>query len=361
MTRLFFPLLRVYIPLAAIGCCAQLSPAKASVPPVDPNSKLAVVTRVKVSSEMASMIVGYPQCDSDGNIYMLTDYDANVAIRKLNPKGELVALFRASSVPDLAIDFAWNFSVSPDGGVSQIIYLRDSADRYVVFYNKDGSYKSKIKLDTGFDFIANFAAPFPSGGLIVAGLKYDRNPRQGGVKRPFTGIFSWNGALLKTSSLEDDKGINDLVATGDKRVVDTPHGTNAAVERGVLEIGADGNAYLMRRLSPAIIYAISPGGAVVRRFTVDPGPDKRSYMPNTMHVAGGRIAVLFQDWQTKDQVIKVTDLEGRDVASYDDERMPDGKLTLGPSLACLVDAPERYIFLGATDDDKLEFRIAEPR
>ena len=63
-----------------------------------------------------------------------------------------------------------------------------------------------------------------------------------------------------------------------------PHATDAAnpfgnraIELGLMEAGNDGNLYLMRRLSPAILSAISPAGEVIRRFTVDPG--EADYMP----------------------------------------------------------------------------------
>jgi len=52
-----------------------------------------------------------------------------------------------------------------------------------------------------------------------------------------------------------------------------------------MEAGSDGNLYLMRRLSPVILYAISPAGEIIRRFTVDPG--EADYMPTGLQIAGG--------------------------------------------------------------------------
>ena len=83
---------------------------------------------------------------------------------------------------------------------------------------------------------------------------------------------------------------------------------------GRAEAGDDRNIYVMRKTSPAIVYAISPGGEVLRRFTVDPGDT--SYSPFVMQVAGGRIAILFLEPQTQKEIINVPDLEGHELATY---------------------------------------------
>jgi len=137
--------------------------------------------------------------------------------------------------------------------------------------------------------------------------------------------------------------------------------TNKAVDFSEIETGADGNAYLMRWTNPAVFYAISPGGEIVRWFTVDPGDS--SFYPSGMHTFQNRIAVLFLDGQTHDKIMKIVDLEGREIATYDELRA-DGKPTggmLGSAFACYSENPTRFIFLGASDDDRLQYWIAEPR
>lgn len=94
----------------------------------------------------------------------------------------------------------------------------------------------------------------------------------------------------------------------------------------------------MRRLSPAIVYAISPAGEVVRRFTIDPqNPD---YMPLVLHTSGNRIAILFREPQTRQELIKTIDLEGREIATYE-ERMNGTYGELGSAFACYSQNPER--------------------
>jgi hypothetical protein len=87
---------------------------------------------------------------------------------------------------------------------------------------------------------------FPSGDLLVSGLRYDRD-KNNHVMWPFTGIFSSDGTLLKEVTLEDDDDIRNLAASGDARVSSTtnPYG-NHAVEFGQSEAADDGNIYLIR-------------------------------------------------------------------------------------------------------------------
>jgi hypothetical protein len=125
-----------------------------------------------------------------------------------------------------------------------------------------------------------------------------------------------------------------------------------------MELGPDGNAYLMRWLSPAFFYVISETGKVVREFAVDPGdPD---YMPVAMHVSGRSIAVLFFQSQTRQKLVKVVDLDGREQATFG-EGTDDGKPTLGLAFACFTQKPDRFTFLTETEDNRLALQIAEPR
>lgn len=321
------------------------------------DGRLDLVETTKIPTEVAATIAGPLRCDGDGNLYFMTDYDGETGIRKINKKGELLASFLASTAADPKIDVALYFSVGSDGTVYQVAFPH-MRQRYVLAFGKDGVIKSEIKLDTNFGWVPSMVAPFGSGDLLVSGLKY--NPDGADLPRlPFTGIFSSNGTLLKELTLVDDAHIRDLATSGDERVVPAGHPLgNSAVERGAMEPARDGNIYLMRNMSPAIIYAISPGGAVVRRFTVDSGSANRR--PFTMHISEGRIAILFRDAQTHEQSVKIVDLEGHEIGFYSDT-VTNGRSNLGIAFACFSENPERLTFLGLTDDNKMEFKVAEPR
>lgn len=313
------------------------------------------IETIKLPSQIASTFAFPLKCDADGNLYFITDPDGFEAIQKLSTKGEQLGLYQAKS-PDLKIDNAGYFSLSPDGEVYQVIMAHEIT-RYVFAYNADGSVKSEIKLQTGFPFTPSRLAVFPSGDLLVSGLKYDKD--RTAAMWPFNGIFSSDGALRKEITLKDDESIRAMAGSGDPKVTSPQHPSfNHAVTQGAAETAADGNVYLMRRISPAIFYAISPGGAVVRRFTVNAGEE--DFMPVITHIAGSRIAILFRQGQTRKEIIKVVDLEGHEVATYE-EPVIDGRQALGLAFACYASNPERFTFLTEMEDHRLGLAIATPQ
>jgi hypothetical protein len=152
-----------------------------------------------------------------------------------------------------------------------------------------------------------------------------------------------------------------MASDGDTRVtVPQVPSANRAVDLSRVEMASDGNAYVMRWTNPAVFYAISPGGEVVRRFTVDPG--NGGYRPAAMHVTKDRIAVLFYDPQTNDKIMRVVDLEGHTMATYDELRA-NGKPVgdpIGTAFACYTQSPERFTFVGSQGGN-FQLWIAEAR
>jgi hypothetical protein len=211
------------------------------------------------------------------------------------------------------VDAARYFVVSDGGELYEIVYPHE-INRYMFVYKSDGSFKSAVKFQPGFPWTPKMLALFPGGGILASGLKYDADKTA--ARWPFTGIFASDGSLLKEVRLEDDENIHDMAASGDARVSTSTGYGNLAIDNGLVEVGADGNAYLMRWTNPAIFYAISPGGEVVRRFTVDPG--ESGYRPSAMHVNKNRIAILFVEMQSRNKIMKIVDLEGHQIASYDE-------------------------------------------
>lgn len=299
------------------------------------------------------------QCDSGGDLYLLSDHSGVSAIRKLSPNGEQEAILQPAAVPDLGrLDVVGPFALGPDGDVYEIVYPHEIT-RYVIVYKSDGSYKRTIKLDPGFGWQPASLAVFPSGNLLITGQQYARNTNGEHVLLPVTGIFSTDGALLKEVKLKDDDDLQDMASKGDTWITDpTNPSSNHAIDFSRMQPGSDGNIYLMRWVTPAIVYAVSPGGEVVRRFTVDPGD--ASYRPEGMHISGNRIAIVFFHPQTHEDRMKIVDLEGHEVATYDEPKV-NGKVQFHMlSFACFTENPEHFTFLSEADDDKLEILSVKP-
>ncbi len=128
-----------------------------------------------------------------------------------------------------------------------------------------------------------------------------------------------------------------------------------------VEAADEGNVYRMRWITPTIFCAISPGGKVVRRFVVDPGDE--GFAPVAMHIASNRIAVLSFHEQTEEKGMKIVDLEGHEIAPYEEARI-DGNTKndiLGLAFACYTANPQGFIFLTTGDGDRIEIQAAEGR
>lgn len=309
------------------------------------------------SSEVANSFLGPFVCDGDANLYLRSENAGVTGIRKLNAKGERVTLFEPSANPDIKVGLTGYFTLSKTGELYALIFPADQIYRFVMVFASDGTYKTSIKLDPGFVWFPSALAVFPNGNFLITGERYDRDPKL--PRLPFTGIFRSDGRLLKELDLEDDNLIHEMGKAHDTQVTLPQHPTgNRAVALSQMEPAVDGNLYLMRWLSPAVFYAISPSGEVVRRFTVDPTDSK--YRPFAMHISGNRIATLFYEPQTMEKVLKIVDLEGNELASYDELR-ENGKPAhgmLGLAFACYSAQPERFTFLITNDKHQILLKHA---
>jgi hypothetical protein len=137
-----------------------------------------------------------------------------------------------------------------------------------------------------------------------------------------------------------------MAEAGDPQVTSSSNRmSNQAVSLGSMEMAGDGNAYLMRRVNPAIIYAISSGGEVVRRFTVKSDKDGASRLG--LHASKSRLAIQYWNNETKEMQIKVVNMDGNEVASYEDLDKESPKA--GPALTCFTENPDRFTFLTNVD------------
>jgi len=358
----------------SLGCWAQTSgslqqqPNRMNQPParedtaatkneVLPTSVLHLtpVETIQVKNELAAGFADFT-CDEDGNVYLGAETWAG-SIRKLNPKGDLLTTFDRYSNPDIEVYGAGSYALTPDGDLYTWVGNKKDRYFYVIVFGPDGKYKSKIKIDPGFPWIPGPFAVFRNGNLLMTGQEYDRDVRQ--TMLPFTALFRSDGKLLKEVWLEDDERIYNQARGGDPKLtsISVP-ANNRAVSWGRVQTGNDGNIYIMRWLSPAVFYVVSPSGEVVRRFTVDPG--RSGLLPVTMHISANRIAVLFREEGTREQQMKIVDLNGEEVATYD-ATSPEPKKPLGAAFACYSAKSGRFNFLATDDERRILFRILEPR
>ncbi|MBI2678098.1 MAG: hypothetical protein HYX28_04905 [Candidatus Koribacter versatilis] len=298
------------------------------------------------TKDMASLVIGPFQCDTDGNLYVRrsdsSDRSAQSPIRKYSSKGDMLVKM---SPADADLQYvAGPFFVGSEGDVYWAAWKPRTKDTFVLHFDKAGKFVSKTKL--GADVYPDGPlAVFPSGEMIVAGLEGEADSL-----KPYTGIFDSSGTLMRRLSLADDQRIKDAVEAGDSAFVTTTGTGNLAVSFGQIVMGQDGNAYLSRRMLPTVIYAINPRGEVVRRMTVDSG----DLFFAGMHENRGRLAILFRNFGDSESLVKIVDEQsGEETATYDLNK------ALGWGFVCY--SPPRLTFLSTGPNHKATFTYMEPK
>lgn len=327
--------------------------AQSQEPDYEQGRSLVASGQPVVTTQPAAMMVGPMKCDADGNVYVRL-YDEvlqmRAPVKKIDAEGQVQASFAIGKDPEFqdARGGGQDFFISSEGDFYQL--ATSKSGHYIVKFGKDGSYKSKVKLEPGLTPF-RFAA-FPEGEFLLSGL-VSATPEDPVLRTPLTVLIDANGKVLRRISLDADEQLEQASAIGDSDVVPPGRtGGNRAVNLGSAVAASDGNVYLMRWTSPAVLYGISAGGEVVRKMTVDPGIP--GLKPLGLHAAEGRLAVMFRNQETREAIFKVVSLAtGDEVATYQSD-------SLGPAFICYSVDPERFTFL-TTNDGRLAVMHAEPR
>jgi hypothetical protein len=307
------------------------------------------------------------KCDADGNLYIrkyAMDRPLLGPVVKIDPDGKRIALFDPAVFSQLALDRADAFSPASDGGMYQIAQSGVLKPRiYVLHFSSDGSPASPTRLDADFEVYA-FAA-FANGNFLVSGVKRDVKDRSDRGHN-FTAVFSADGRELAQLSFPEAQGAaakaesrpgagasrKESAAKGAQKDAEKPSPILDLVDA---EAGIDGNLYVMRGSSPALVYVIAPSGKIAKTIKVfAPLPGAA---PNSFHLSENRLAIEF--WndgnnESQSQTVIVADAEtGRRIASYDDAT---GAST---SFACYSANDGVFTFLRLGEGNELEVIRAE--
>ena len=307
------------------------------------------------------------KCDADGNFYIrkyAMDRPLLGPVVKIAPDGKRVALFDPLAFSQLALDRADAFSPASDGGMYQVAQSGVLKPRiYVLHFSSDGSASSAALLAADFE-VYTFAA-FASGNFLVSGVERDlQNKNDRG--RNFTAVFSADGRELAQLSLEESPGPAKAGAKpgaggspraaaqneAQNKIPDDAEKAAPGLDLADAEVGSDGNLYVMRRSSPALVYVIAPSGKIMQTLKiVAPLPGSA---PSAFHVSGNRLAISFGNEESRSQTIVVADAQtGQTIASYSD---PTG---LGTAFACYSANEGVFTFLNLGEGNTLEVIRAE--
>ena len=367
--RWFCTALSVLLAWAVLS--ARLSVAQSNSASPDATGRIAISgstialqasSTMNVTSEMGGAFMSPSKCDADGNLYIrkyAMDRPLLGPVVKIDPEGKRVALFDPAAFSQLGLDRADAFSPASDGGMYQIAQSGVLQPRiYVLHFSSDGTPASPTRLDADFE-VYTFAA-FASGNFLVSGVRRDvRNKNDRG--RNFTAVFSADGRELAQLSFQKRQqpaeGSTKSEAAGSKKPSQketTNDGDKPApmLDLADAEVGSDGNLYVMRGSSPALVYVIAPSGKIMQTLKV--AAPLAGAVPNGFHVSGNRLAISFWNEESQSQTVAVADAQtGRKIAGYADST------GMGTSFACYSANEGVFTFVKLAEGNRLEVIRAE--
>ncbi len=279
------------------------------------------------------------KCDDQGNVYFRVSArgPGRFDVVKIAPDGSQKSVYSYSGVADLKDDSLLANSESEHGEMYEL--LRASGHRILLLhFSEDGRLEERDELQAPEPFIPAQLEALPRDVLFISGtLVGDKAGRQAG--QPFNALYDHSGRRLKEIRFKKDSGrLNEPLQSQD-----LSGSQNRAVHFGRTVVGDDGNLYMMRAESPAVVYVISPGGSLERTLTIQP-PGKGA-IPVALLEHSGRVAVEFDFPESPD----VSGTRIRLVDNDSGQAITDYKVTqdLGEAVACYDGA--KFTFVGMKD------------
>ena len=279
------------------------------------------------------------KCDDRGNVYFRSAArgPGKFDVVKIAPDGSQKATYTYSGVADIKDDTLLAASAGDHGEMYEL--LRAPGQRVLLLrFSENGQLESRTEIDAPEPFAPAQLDVLPNGTLFVSGTLIGDKTGQG-AGEPVNALYDASGRWLKEIRLKNDSGL----LKQSLKTADRIGSQNRAVHFGRTTVGDDGNLYLMRAASPAVVYVISPGGEVERTLTVQPPGD--GAVPFALLVHGGRVVVEF-DFPTSPDV---SDTRIRLVDSHSGQPITDYKVTtdLGEAVACYDGS--QFTFVGMKD------------
>lgn len=256
--------------------------------------------------------------------------------------GRLGGIFKISNVsPDLQVS---GFFVTREGRLFQAVNSDSDSSLYIVSYENNGLFNSKIKLDKA---VPRYLVPyqivaFRSGEFLVSGIK---------GHAPFTAVFEQDGRLIKKIEEPEDDYSRQRAEAGDRDFTFGAGYGNTSVSHGDAVLGSDDNAYLLRTTSPTLIYVISSRGEVIRKLRIH---SPSGLTPKLLQTGGSKLAIGFLADNSAQGVIKTVDFNGNELGHY----VSDEKETLPGFMSCYDSSA--FTFVTPDEESVVRLHKAEP-
>jgi len=322
-------------------------------------------TRIEVRTTLTSPFVGDAVSDTAGSVYTrlfeganagALDYDA-LPISEIASDGTLVRSFKVSqafldSEPSRQPGATSNHGifgvatfVTSDGDVFELAGSHEGI--FAVEFAQDGSFKSKVKLETESSMQPWRLAVFKSGQYLVSGTTGKDH------LTPFTAVFSASGRLIKSiyESEDEEARLRSTPGDGGFHPWNVTYGRDF-IYMGEVTIASDGNAYLLHGgNSIGLVYGISPQGEVLRKLRID--TEDSDMVTRSIRSYENHLAIEFEKHvgDSVQNLIKLTNLMGDPIADYSVD-------AVGRDLMFLAGyGPRGFVFKPAKDNDKKLYLI----
>lgn len=303
------------MPTVLLASLCSMAPALCAQQAEAPVVSLKATSKVEMPLGRPTVLIGRAMCDGEGNVYA-RQLDADASRDKLNlrtlpinriaPTGNVTGNFR---VTDAGLEdvVGRGVFVARSGRIYQAAFQRGAV--YVIEFAQNGSIATKTRLDVARGSVMPWhLAVFDSGEYLLTG----ETGKDG--RTPYTAVFSADGKLLRNIFEPEDEDAERRAEAGESEYA-SPNVGNRFVSFGDAAAGSDGNVYLLRGTSPALVYVISAKAAVIRKVRIDVGDP--NLKPRNIKSYEGRLAIQFNGSTGSDQyLVKVVDTQGKLIGDY---------------------------------------------
>lgn len=276
------------------------------------------------------------KCDEKGNVYarFFSGFLPSSEIVKITPDGARAATYDYARVSGLENASATDFALGGARELYEMVEVPTETGHEAILlrFSEDGTFKDKSKLIAPKVFVPSRLLILQDGNLFISGVVSEGREKG----KAFNGIFKADGRLIRDFALKGDaKPLEHSALNNEPTIL-----LNPAVASGQAMLGADGNIYLFRHLTPAFVYVVSPAGQLVQTLTVKPPVEKAE--PVGALMGSTSMAILFQVPDESD----VSNSRIRVVSLQTGEAITDYKISpeLGSAIACY--ASDRFTFIG---------------
>jgi hypothetical protein len=280
------------------------------------------------------------KCDHQGNVYFRSAAargPGKFDVVEVAPDGSQKAIYTYASDANLKDATLLADSAAEHGEMYELVRAR-GRKLVLLRFSENGQIESDYDLEVSEPFVPSHLEVLPRGTIFVSGtLIGEKAGAHAG--EPVNILYDNGGHKIKDIHLKPESG----ALKQQLKEADRSGSQKRAVQFGRTTIGDDGDLYIMRAISPAVVYVVSPTGRTERRLTVPP-PVKGSE-PAGLLVHGGRVAIEFSLPDAPD----VSGTRIRVVDSRSGHTISDYSVTndLGEGMACYNG--EEFTFLGSKD------------